>query len=59
MASGNSFCPVCAEQLVRRLFRFVDPVDRIEQDEVAERFVALLERLSERTGPAATGGGEG
>ena len=28
--SGEAFCPVCTEALVRRLFRFVDPVDSLD-----------------------------
>ena len=28
-SSGGAFCPVCAEALVRRLFRHADPVENV------------------------------
>lgn len=31
MNAGRNFCPVCQEQLVRRVLRFADPIDRVER----------------------------
>lgn len=37
---NSAFCPICTEQLTRRLFAYVDPVDSLSLEEVDGRLVA-------------------
>lgn len=46
-SSGGDFCPVCAEALVRRLFRYADPVDAVTLDVGAGGDVTLAADIPE------------
>jgi len=46
MNSGSSFCPVCSEQLVRRILQHADPIDAIEFDGRRARGVGPLDAVS-------------
>ncbi|MEZ4317288.1 MAG: M64 family metallopeptidase [Myxococcota bacterium] len=46
MNAGTEFCPVCAEQLVRRILQNADPIDAIELDGGKARAVGPLSAVT-------------